>query len=86
LCGNHLFGGEGVDVGDGLAAQRARDELNVVALHVRDHHHVHLGQKVQGEVVVGVAQDGLLDEQHVAARLLDLLALAQDVLRVNESG
>jgi hypothetical protein len=36
---------------------------------------------VMGEVVVGIAEDGLLDEQDVAARPLDLVALAQNVLK-----
>lgn len=35
---------------------------------------------MQTQVVVGVAQDGLLDEKHVAASLLDLLAQIEDVL------
>ena len=41
---------------------------------------LHLGEKVEGEVIVGVAEDGLLDEHHVAPRLLDFLAQAQDML------
>ena len=44
------------------------------------HHDVQLGQEVQREVVVGVTQDGLLDQQHVTTPLLDLLALVEDVL------
>lgn len=35
---------------------------------------------MEAQVVVRVAQDGLLDEEHVAAGFLDLLADAQDVL------
>lgn len=40
--GAKLVLGEGVDVGHGLAAQGARDELHVVALHIRHHHDIHL--------------------------------------------
>jgi len=39
-----------------------------------------LGEEVQAQVVVSVAQDGLLNQEHVAAGFLDLLADAQDVL------
>ena len=56
------------------------DELDLVALNVLDDHDLELGQKVQRELVDGVAQDGLLDQQDVAARLLDLLGQLQDVL------
>lgn len=41
--------------------------------------HLHLGQEQQRHVVQGVAQDGLLHQQHVATRGGDLLAHGQDV-------
>mmetsp|Transcript_33852 Transcript_33852/g.74291 ORF Transcript_33852/g.74291 Transcript_33852/m.74291 type:complete len:275 (+) Transcript_33852:605-1429(+) len=69
-----------VGVGDGHTAARLADELNVVALNVLDHQDLHLGQKVERELVHRVAQDGLLDEDDVCAALLDLLAQVEDVL------
>ena len=74
------LGRERLDGGNRLAAERAADELDVVALDVAHDHDLQLGEEVQREVVDGVAQDGLLDEQHVAAGLLDLLAHVDDVL------
>eukprot|EP00962_Isochrysis_galbana_P000699 scaffold190_cov112-Isochrysis_galbana.AAC.2 len=71
---------EGVDVGDRKAAARLADELDVVTLNVLDHQDLHLGQEVEREVGDGVAQDGFLDQQHVAPGLLHLLAHVQDVL------
>ena len=45
-----------------------------------DHEDLHLGEEMQRELVDRVAQDRLLDEQHVAAALLHLLAHVEDVL------
>ena len=41
---------------------------------------LYLGEEVETKVVVRVAEDRLLDEHHVAARLLNLLAEAENVL------
>ena len=62
-----LLRGDAVDVGDGLAAEGPGDELDVGALDVGHDHDVHLGQEVEGELVVGVAEDGLLDEDDVGS-------------------
>lgn len=65
---------------DRQASESSRDEINVVALDVGDHHDAHLGQEMERKVVVRVSEDGLLDQQHGAAGLLDLLAQPKDVL------
>ena len=75
-----LVGRHGIGMGDGGAAQGAADELDVGPLDVGNDQDAHLGQKVQAELVVGIPQDALLDEDDVGAGLLDLLALAEDVL------
>mmetsp|Transcript_30154 Transcript_30154/g.88179 ORF Transcript_30154/g.88179 Transcript_30154/m.88179 type:complete len:417 (+) Transcript_30154:3697-4947(+) len=80
LGGPELVGRHGIGVGDGRAAEGAADELDVRPLDVGDDQDAHLGQEVEAELVVGVAEDGLLDENDVGAGLLDLLALAEDVL------
>mmetsp|Transcript_38276 Transcript_38276/g.94791 ORF Transcript_38276/g.94791 Transcript_38276/m.94791 type:complete len:468 (-) Transcript_38276:358-1761(-) len=75
-----LLRNEGLDGSDGVAAHSLADELHVVALNVRHHQDLELGEEVQRQVRHRVAQDALLHEQHVAARLGDLLAHVQDVL------
>mmetsp|Transcript_39722 Transcript_39722/g.122315 ORF Transcript_39722/g.122315 Transcript_39722/m.122315 type:complete len:411 (-) Transcript_39722:501-1733(-) len=75
-----LFRVEGIDVCDGQAAARLADELDVVAFDVLDDEDLHLCEEVQRQVVDRVSQDRLLDEQHVAAALLHLLAHVEDVL------
>mmetsp|Transcript_5439 Transcript_5439/g.10695 ORF Transcript_5439/g.10695 Transcript_5439/m.10695 type:complete len:316 (-) Transcript_5439:489-1436(-) len=80
VCLAQLLSLEGVDVGHRHAAARLGDELDVVALNVGHNEDLHLGEEVEREVVDGVAQDGLLHEEHVAARRLDLLAHGEDVL------
>mmetsp|Transcript_22466 Transcript_22466/g.48380 ORF Transcript_22466/g.48380 Transcript_22466/m.48380 type:complete len:217 (-) Transcript_22466:500-1150(-) len=62
------------------ASQGAADELDVGALDVRDHQDPHLGQEVQAQLVVRVAEDALLDEDYVGAALFYLFAHVEDVL------
>jgi len=69
-------------VGDGVAAQRAADELNVGPLNVSNYQDAHLSEEVKGKLVVSVAKDTLLDKKDIAATLLDLLAQAQNKLFV----
>ncbi|GIX66170.1 plexin-A4 isoform X1, putative [Babesia caballi] len=64
---------EVVQAGDLLAANGARDELDVLALNVLDDHDVGLGQVVEREVGDGVPENRLLDQEDVAARRGDLL-------------
>ena len=75
-----LLGRELLDVGHRLAADGFADEVHVVALDVADHHDLSLGEVVEGEVGDGVAEDGLLDQQHVAPARLDLLDDGDDVV------
>ena len=75
---------ETVDVGNGTTPQGlwvmmcattyTRDEFDVVALDVGNHHDFELAEEVKRELVDSVAQNRLLHQNHVAARLLDLLA------------
>lgn len=46
-----------------------RDELNVIALNVFDDHDLHLRQVVQSQLRDSIAENGLLNEEHVATRL-----------------
>lgn len=71
--------GERVDVCDGLAPERLREELDLVALDVLDEQDVEPLEERERHVVDGVAEDGLLDQKDVAVRLLDLLADIQEV-------
>lgn len=52
----------------------ASDEIDVVALDVAENEDFEFAEEVERELVHRVAQNGLLHQQHVAARLLDLLA------------
>lgn len=55
-----------VDIGNRFAASGFADEFDLVALNVLDAEDVELGEKVQRQIVDGVAEDGFLDEEHVA--------------------
>mmetsp|Transcript_644 Transcript_644/g.1633 ORF Transcript_644/g.1633 Transcript_644/m.1633 type:complete len:457 (+) Transcript_644:97-1467(+) len=76
---SELVSGERVDVRDRHTVERARDEVDVVALDVGDDHDAHLREEVEAQVVVRVAEDRLLDQDHRAASLLDLLAQTENV-------
>lgn len=72
--------GESIDIGDRFASGRLGDEFDLVPLDVLDDHDLEFGEEVQGELVDSVSEDGFLDQQDVAASLLDLLAQGQEVL------
>lgn len=74
-----LILGEGVHVGDGLASGALGDKLDLLTLDILDAENVELGKEVQAEVVDGVPENGLLDEEDVALGLLDLLDHVQQV-------
>ena len=74
------LGLERVDVGDRGDPQRLGDEGHVLPLNVLDHHDLGLGHVVQRKVRDGVAEDRLLDEQHVAPGGLDRLHHLEDVV------
>lgn len=74
LVGRHLL-----DVRDGLAPERAREELDLVPLNVADGEDLELLEVCERELVGRVAEYRLLDEEDVAARLLDRLAEVEDV-------
>mmetsp|Transcript_460 Transcript_460/g.818 ORF Transcript_460/g.818 Transcript_460/m.818 type:complete len:364 (+) Transcript_460:355-1446(+) len=75
-----LLGLHVVDVRDGQQVERFGDELDLVALNVAHHEDLGLGEVVQGQLGGGVTKDGLLNEQHVAARRFDLLHHAEDIV------
>ena len=58
----------------------AGDEVDIVALDVAENEDFEFAEEVQRELVDRVAENRLLHQQHVAPRLLDLLAH----LRVSE--
>ena len=55
------------------------DEVDVVALDVFDDHDLLLGEEVESEVVDGVSEDALLDENDVGTAVDDLFDEADDV-------
>ncbi len=56
------------------------DELHFCAFDVFNDHNSLFGEVVQGQVIDGVAQDRLLDEQHIAAGFDDGFEQFQNVL------
>jgi len=80
VCITKFVLSERVNVGDGLASQTLGQELNLVALHVPDDEDTKLLQKVEGEFIDGVAEDGLLNKEGVAVGLFDLFTDVEDVL------
>lgn len=72
--------GERLNVSDGLGADGLGDKLNLVTLNVLDDKNLELGKEVKGELVDSVTENRLLNQEHVASRLLDLLAHVEQVL------
>ena len=68
-----------VQAGNGPAVEGLADKLHILALNVLHHHDLHLVKEVDGQVGQSVAEDGLLDEENIAAGLLDLLDNVEDV-------
>ena len=67
-------------MGDWHGTDRLADEPDVLSLDVLHDHDLLLGEEMEGELVDGVAQNGLLDEDDVSARLDDLGDHLGDVL------
>ncbi len=80
VCVAELVLRERINVRDGLAPQTLGQELNFVALDVLDDENIEPLEEGERDVVDGVAEDGLLNEEDVAVRLLDLLAHVEKVL------
>ena len=70
---------ECLDVCDGPASETLREEIDLVAFDILDNEDVEALEEGERRVVDRVAQDGLLDEQDVAAALFDLLADVQQI-------
>ena len=70
---------ECLDVCNGLTSKTLREKINLVAFYVLDSKNVESLEEGERCVVDRVAQDGLLDEQNVAAALFDLLANIQKI-------
>ena len=60
---------------DGLQVESARDEVDIRPLDVSHHHDVHLREEVKREIVVSVAQDRLLNQNHAAASLCCIIII-----------
>lgn len=65
---------ERIDVSDRLASQAFGQELDLVTLNVLHNKNVQTLQEGQRSVINGVTEDGLLNQENVAVRLLDLFA------------
>ena len=70
---------EGVDVGDWFASCRFANELYFITFNVFNAQDVEFGEEVQGEVVDGVAEDGLLDQEDVTFCFFDFLDEVEEV-------
>lgn len=80
FCIAELVLGKRLDVGDGFAACRFRDEVDFVSLNVFDNHDLQLREEVEGKIGHGISENGLLDEEDVAAGLLDAFTKVEEVL------
>lgn len=56
------------------------NELDFITLNFLDGQDLQLGQKVKGEVVHSITEDGFLDKDNVTSALLDLFADVEQVL------
>lgn len=64
---------------DGFAAGGFADEFHLVTLDILDTENPEFVEKVEGEIVDGIAEDALLDEEDVAFCLFDLLDHVEEV-------
>merc|ERR1712013_633270 len=65
---------------NGTTIQSFADEVDLVTFNITDHHNFHLAEEMESLIVDSVAKNGLLNENDIATRLLDLLTNVQDVL------
>lgn len=77
---SELVGLKLVDVGDRGGIDSLRDEVNLVAIDVLDHHDLLLGEEMECQIIDGLTKNALLEKKHVGARLDDLLDDSKDVL------
>mmetsp|Transcript_90114 Transcript_90114/g.226824 ORF Transcript_90114/g.226824 Transcript_90114/m.226824 type:complete len:218 (-) Transcript_90114:844-1497(-) len=64
---------EVVDARHWLDSQDPGDELDVITLYIANHEDLGLGTEVQGQIRGCIAEDRLLDKQHIATCLSNLL-------------
>ena len=70
---------ECLDVCDGFTSKTLREKIYLIAFYVLDGENVEALEEGERGVVDRIAQDGLLDEQNVAAALFDLFANIQQI-------
>lgn len=69
-----------LDIRNRLASQALGEEPDFVALDVLDDEDLELREEMQGKVGDGIAEDGFLDKEDVAARFFDAFAKVEEVL------
>jgi hypothetical protein len=69
-----------LDVRYGFAPEALGEELDLVALDIFHGKDVQPLKEVEGGVVDGIAEDGFLNEEDIAASFFDLFADVQEVL------
>jgi len=68
-----------VNMGDGCGVDGAGNEINLVAVNVLDNHNLLFGEEMESKVGNGLAEDTLLEKEHVGARGNDFLNHIEDV-------
>src|SRR5690606_37769294 len=68
-----------IDIGDRFASCRLADKLNFIPFNIIDGQNAEFGKEVEGQLVYGIAQDRLLDEQYIAFGFLDLFADVEEI-------
>lgn len=68
-----------INVSNWGAVDGSADKINLASVDVLDNHNLHLGEEVESELGNGLTEDGLLEEQNVCARFLNLLAQVDNV-------
>jgi len=64
---------------DGSAPQCPTNEFNISPFNIGNYQNPHLGQKMQTQFIVGIAQNTLLDEHDIRTTLFDLFAHVENV-------
>jgi hypothetical protein len=79
VCVSKFILGECLNICDRFASKTLCEEVDLIAFHIFDCKDVEALEEGEGGIIYRVTQDGLLDEQNIAATFLDLFTYIEQV-------